>query len=338
MGRGGPIKYENSVKTLKTVVGAPGVSALLILIVILATFHLYTGIFLTERNIELMLTIVPELGIVTLGIVILMIAREFDLSVGSVFGLGPMVMNALYTSAGLPPWLAIILALAACASVGLFSGAITVYRRIPSFIVTLGMLFMARSVVIILVGPRPPMPDNVPFDFFVYDFGLVRASVLWFLGLALVLGIILHRTNIGNWIYATGGHTEAAKDMGIPWRRVKIGCFMLCSTLAGFGGILQTFRVGGSVLPEYGVGLELEAIAAAVIGGTSLFGGAGSVLGALVGALLVRSIDNGFIMARINVEYFRLALGALTIAAVIFNTDLQRFVSGLKVRGENDDG
>ena len=324
-------------KTLKTVIGAPGVSALLILIVILATFHLYTGIFLTERNIELMLTIVPELGIVTLGIVILMIAREFDLSVGSVFGLGPMVMNALYTSGGLPPWLAIILALAACASVGLLNGAITVYRRIPSFIVTLGMLFIARSVVIILVGKRPPMPDNVPFDFFVYDFGLVRASLLWFLGLALVLGIILHRTNIGNWIYATGGHTEAAKDMGIPWRRVKIGCFMLCSALAGLGGILQTFRVGGSVLPEYGVGLELEAIAAAVIGGTSLFGGAGSVLGAIVGALLIRSIDNGFIMARIPIEFFRLALGALTIAAVIFNTDLQRFVSGLKVRGQHDD-
>ena len=325
-------------RVLKKVIETPGVSALIVLVIILVTFHLYTGIFFRPRNIELILSIVPELGVVVLGVVILMIAREFDLSVGSVFGLAPMVMNALYTSAGLHPWLAIVLALAICALVGLFNGVLTVYRRIPSFIVTLGMLFMARSMVVVLTGKRPPRPDNVPYEVFVHDFGIFSASLLWFLGLAIVLGIILHRTNVGNWIYATGGHTEAAKDLGINWRRVKIGCFMLCSMLAGFGGILQTFRVGGSVMPTYGVGLELEAIAAAVIGGTSLFGGVGSVLGALVGVVLVRSIDNGFIIARIDIEFFRLALGGLTIAAVMFNTDLQRLASRLKIREGGRDG
>ncbi len=319
---------------IKKVIGAPGVSALIIFIGILVGFHLYTGIFLTERNIELVLSIAPELGIVVLGVVILMIAREFDLSVGSVFALAPMVMHVLYTSGGLPPWLAIILAVAVAGGVGWINGLVTVYRQIPSFIVTLGMLFIVRSLVVVLVGPRPPVPDNIPFDVFVYDFGIIRASLLWYLGLALVIGIVLHRTNVGNWVYATGGHTQAARDMGISWRRVKMGCFMVCSMLAGFAGILQTFRVGGSVLPTYGVGLELEAIAAAVIGGTSLFGGVGSVLGALVGALLVRSIDNGFIMARVDIEFFRLALGGLTITAVMFNTDLQRWASRLKV----DDG
>ncbi|MDE0202351.1 MAG: ABC transporter permease [Rhodospirillaceae bacterium] len=317
---------------IKKVIGAPGVSALIIFIGILVGFHLYTGIFLTERNIELVLSIAPELGIVVLGVVILMIAREFDLSVGSVFALAPMVMHVLYTSGGLPPWLAIILAVAVAGGVGWINGLVTVYRQIPSFIVTLGMLFIVRSLVVVLVGPRPPVPDNIPFDVFVYDFGIIRASLLWYLGLALVIGIVLHRTNVGNWVYATGGHTQAARDMGISWRRVKMGCFMVCSMLAGFAGILQTFRVGGSVLPTYGVGLELEAIAAAVIGGTSLFGGVGSVLGALVGALLVRSIDNGFIMARVDIEFFRLALGGLTITAVMFNTDLQRWASSLKVK------
>ena len=324
--------------SLKKVIGAPGVSALLILIAILVGFHFYTGLFLTERNIELVLNIAPELGIVVLGVVVLMIAREFDLSVGSVFGLAPMVMHVFYTSVGLPPWLAIILALAVAAGVGWINGLVTVYRQIPSFIVTLGMLFIVRSLVVVLVGPRPPVPDNVPYEVFVYDFGIIRASLLWYVGLAVVIGFVLHRTNVGNWVYATGGHTQAARDMGISWRRVKMGCFMLCSMLAGFAGILQTFRVGGSVLPSYGVGLELEAIAAAVIGGTSLFGGVGSVLGALVGALLVRSIDNGFVMARVDIEFFRFALGALTIAAVMFNTDLQRFASSLKVREGGRDG
>ena len=324
---------------IKKVIGAPGVSALIIFIGILVGFHLYTGIFLTERNIELVLSIAPELGIVVLGVVILMIAREFDLSVGSVFALAPMVMHVLYTSGGLPPWLAIILAVAVAGGVGWINGLVTVYRQIPSFIVTLGMLFIVRSLVVVLVGPRPPVPDNIPFDVFVYDFGIIRASLLWYLGLALVIGIVLHRTNVGNWVYATGGHTQAARDMGISWRRVKMGCFMVCSMLAGFAGILQTFRVGGSVLPTYGVGLELEAIAAAVIGGTSLFGGVGSVLGALVGALLVRSIDNGFIMARVDIEFFRLALGGLTITAVMFNTDLQRWASSLKIKdGDRDRG
>ena len=130
----------------------------------------------------------------------------------------------------------------------------------------------------------------------------------------------------------------SATVLGLAWLSERAGP-KTAGVLAGFGGILQTFRVGGSVMPTYGVGLELEAIAAAVIGGTSLFGGVGSVLGALVGVVLVRSIDNGFIIARIDIEFFRLALGGLTIAAVMFNTDLQRLASRLKIDdGDRDRG
>jgi simple sugar transport system permease protein len=146
--------------------------------------------------------------------------------------------------------------------------------------------------------------------------------MLWFVAFALALGVMLHLSNIGNWIYATGGHPQAAADMGIDTRRVKLFAFMLCSFLAGFAGMITTFRLK-SALPSLGEGLELQAIAAAVIGGTALRGGIGSVLGFIIGAGLIRVIDNGLVMARIDANWFRFAIGGLTIVAVILNTWLR---------------
>ena len=324
-------------RSLLPILTVPGVSALIVLILIYLGFQLKTGIFLSERNITLIMNILPELGIPVLGVTILMIAREFDLSVGSVFAFTPMFMYMLYSGYEVNPSLAIVIALAAAAGIGFANGWITVHRGIPSFVTTLGMMFMVRSGVILMTGSWAPdkntTPSNIPFDFFVYDFGPFRASMLWYVGLIIVLAIVLHRSNVGNWLFATGGSPEASNAMGLNTNRIKIGAFMLCSVLAGFAGILQTFRLSGTVLPSYGIGMELEAIAAAVIGGASLFGGRGTILGAVVGALLIRSIDNGFIMARVDAEYFRLAIGALTIFAVMMNIDIVRFAKKSKSRG-----
>ena len=140
---------------------------------------------------------------------------------------------------------------------------------------------------------------------------------------AVILGVMLHFSNLGNWIFATGGQRQAADDMGIDTRRVKLFCFMLCSFLAGFAGMITTFRLK-SALPALGEGLELQAIAAAVIGGTALTGGIGSVIGIIVGTCLIRAIDNGLVMARIDANWFRFAIGALTIVAVILNTTVRQ--------------
>lgn len=147
--------------------------------------------------------------------------------------------------------------------------------------------------------------------------------MIWFAGFAVVLGVMLHFTNLGNWIYATGGQPQAAADMGINTRRVKMFCFMLCSFLAGFAGMVTTFRLR-SALPALGEGLELQAIAAAVIGGTSLMGGIGSIIGFIVGTGLIRVIDNGLVMARIDANWFKFAIGALTIFAVVLNMWVRR--------------
>ncbi|HEX6014708.1 MAG TPA: ABC transporter permease [Geminicoccaceae bacterium] len=308
----------------KALLSRPEIAALLMLLVVIAGFSAYAPQFASSGNMRVMLFALPELGIVALGVGILMIAGEFDLSVGSVFALVPMLIVVAMGKWGLPPALAILLGLGLGLLVGYLNGWITLTFSIPSFVTTLGMLFMARSIATVLSGGfPPPFPANTPTWLFVADLGLFRASMLWFALFALMLGVMLHYSNLGNWIFATGGQRQAADDMGIDTRRVKLFCFMLCSFLAGFAGMITTFRLK-SALPALGEGLELQEIAAAVIGGTSLTGGIGSVIGYVVGTGLIRVIDNGLVMARIDANWFRFAIGALTIVAVILNSTVRQ--------------
>ncbi len=304
----------------KTLLSRPEISALVMLVVVVVAFSIYAPQFASYGNTRVLLFSLPELGIVVLGVGILMIAGEFDLSVGSVFALVPMLMVIAMGRWGVPPIIAMLMGFALALAVGYVNGWITLTFNIPSFVTTLGMLFMARSLATVLSGGfPPPFPANLPTELFVADLGLFRSSMVWFAGFALILGLVLHFSNLGNWIFATGGQSQAAADMGIDTRKVKLFCFMLCSFLAGFAGMITTLRLR-SALPALGEGLELQAIAAAVIGGTALTGGIGSLVGFLVGTALIRVIDNGLVMARIDANWFRFAIGALTIVAVILNT------------------
>ncbi len=318
-------------KLTKTLLSRPEISALVMLLVVMAGFTLYAPQFASSGNARVILFAVPELGIVALGVGILMIAGEFDLSVGSVFALVPMVIVVVMGRFGLDPALAITLGLASALLVGYINGWITLAFGIPSFVTTLGMLFIVRSLATVLSGGfPPPFPAATPTGLFVADLGLFRSSMLWFAAFILILAVMLQATNLGNWIYATGGQRQAADDMGIDTRRVKLFCFMLCSLVAGFAGMITTFRLR-SALPSLGEGLELQAIAAAVIGGTALTGGIGSVVGFVIGTLLIRVIDNGLVMARIDANWFRFAIGALTILAVILNTTLRARARTMKI-------
>jgi simple sugar transport system permease protein len=329
VGRPAPSGFKATVKAL---LSRPELSALLMAVVIVIAFEIWTGgNFVSVQNMKVVLPLLPELGIVALGVVILMIAGEFDLSVGSVFALVPMFGHILMTRWGLDPYSGLIVSLAAGVALGWVNGMITLRFGIPSFIATLGMFYLARSLAVVLTGGfPPPMPSDVPLDLFVYNFGSFRASLIWYAGIALILGFVLHKSNFGNWIFATGGQRIAAQDMGVNVRKIKMICFMLCAFLAGFAGTLQTYRLK-SPLPNIGTGLELEAIAAAVIGGALLTGGVGSIIGAIIGAFLIRAIDNGLAMSRVNGEWFRAFLGILLVLAVIINIDIRRRASNMKV-------
>ena len=321
----------------KLLLSRPEIAAIIVAIALAAGLGLGGERFMTAGNLRVILAIVPELGLIALGATILMISGEFDLSVGSVFAFGTVVPVILVAKFGVDPWVGFAVATAAAMIIGYANAFITLRFRIPSFVATLGMLFIIRSSAVVASGGFPPrwpkhMPDMV-FVGYLSEGGIVRASLLWYLGVALVLGWLLHRTNFGNWIYASGAHKQSAQDMGINTRRVKTVCFMICSTLAAWAGIVQALRTH-SAFPSVGNGYELQAIAAAVIGGVALFGGAGSILGPIIGIIIIRMLDNGIVMARVDSAYFKLFIGGLTVAAVVLNVVLRRRAERIRLESE----
>lgn len=319
---------------LKIYMERPELAGLALLVVLVVFFQVKSGgIFLGGTNMQGMLGILPEMALVALGVTILMICGEFDLSVGSVFALTPMAI-AVMLNASIPFPVALFLGLMLAGAVGFANGYITIRYAIPSFITTLGMLFIARSLTVVISGGFPPLlPTDIPswlFSGFVGPGNVVRMSFVWFALIAAALAALLSLTNFGNWVKATGGQLDAAVNMGIPVNATKISCFVLCSVLAGFAGLIQVMRLG-SPLPSLGEGLELQAVAAAVIGGTALTGGIGTVFGAIIGATLIRVIDNGLVLSRVDANWFKFAIGMLLVFAVVSNSWLRRTARRIKL-------
>lgn len=301
------------------------VSVTLILASVMTIFYCIQPKFLSSSNISVLLRITPELGIVALGVTLLMIGGEIDLSVGSVFGFAPLVMASLL-NLGTSTWLAFAAVMIMCMIIGAVQGVITVKTGIPSFITTLGGMLIWRGVALAITGGHP-LYFNPSSDFSYIFTGkilpFIHAQLIIFLILLIILQFLLERTKFGNWIYGVGGNKDAAEAAGINIKYVKIILFIICSTLAGLGGIIQSTRFG-QAMPNQGSGLEFDAIAAAVIGGTSLFGGVGTLIGTMLGEFLCRIIENGLIIIRAPSYYFRLYIGIIIIAAVIGNLYIQR--------------
>lgn len=297
-------------------------------VVVFVGFSFTATRFLTADSLASILTVAAELGIVSAGITFLMISGEFDLSVGSVLGVASMIF-ALAARGGWPLLAGWVLALLAAAAIGLVNGFVTVRARIPSFITTLGTMMFWRGILLAVTGGFPVtyFPREMPTMFFALNgrfFGQFRTSALWFLGLAVLLNVVLTRTRYGNAVYATGGNREAARVLGIPTDRVKLANFMVSAMFAGLAGCIQFARFF-SVDPMRGLGLELEAIAAAVIGGTLLSGGAGNLVGTLFGVLLVGMVRSGLVQAGAPAYWYQAFVGLIVVVAVVVNTSLRRW-------------
>ena len=325
-------------RILKIYLEKPELAGVVLLVALVVIFEIRSnGVSLSPENLRGVLGILPEVGLVAVGVTILMICGEFDLSVGSVFALMPMSV-AIMLNHGIPFVLAVVIGLLISAAIGFINGYVTIRFAIPSFIATLGMLFMARSLTVVISGGFPPLLPSIPswvFTQYVGPGGLIRMSFIWFVAISLAAAVLLSWTNFGNWIKSTGGQIDAATSMGVPVNRVKIICFMLCAMLAGFAGLVQVLRLN-SPLPSIGVGLELQAVAAAVIGGTALSGGVGTVLGGIIGALLIRVIDNGLVLSQVNANWFQFAIGFLTVVAVVGNSWLRRTARRIKIKVEHE--
>jgi len=268
-----------------------------------------------------------------------MITAEIDLSVASTFALAPYTMGLLSVTWGVPLAIGAVVGIALCVLVGVVNGVITVRFRVPSLITTVGTLFFVQGIVVSIYNSQPIMtPVEEPFnEFFGESLYNPRADallswhsltafspVLWAILVVAVMSVILNRTTFGLHTIATGSNPIGAREIGVRTDRIKVYNFMIAGGLAGFAGIINTLQFS-SADPAAGAGfLNLEAIAAAVIGGTSLLGGSGTVVGALIGAFVVSTLNNGLVMIGAQATVSDIFLGAGILAAMILNVQVDR--------------
>jgi len=294
---------------------------LIAVIALAVVFSIANSMFLSPSNLLITVRMASELGIMSVGVTLLMIAGEFDLSIGSTYALSPMVTAILYSNFNVPIIFAVMVALMLALVLGFINGFVTTKAGIPSFITTLGTMLIYRAVVLVMVGG---MPTKIRSQAIISNVigGTIGeffpVAIIWFLFFIGISYYILEHTAFGNKIRATGGNKEAAIAAGIKTTRVKIITFMFVSFLAAFAGHVQCFRLG-SVAPLNGRGFELQAIAASVIGGTSLLGGCGTTIGTALGALITGMIRNGIVLLGVSVYWQDGFLGIVLIVAVIIN-------------------
>jgi simple sugar transport system permease protein len=278
--------------------------------------------YLSAGNVSVMLKAIPVLGIIAMGAGILMIAGEFDLSIGSNFTFTAIVM-AMLVEGGLSAFIAAPIGMLIGIGIGLLNGLITLRFDIPSFIVTLGAMLFWRGMALFVHGSAGQRfaPEPAFTSLMAGNVAGLEAAFIWFVVLALFFWLLLHHHRLGNHFFAVGGNRQAANAIGINPVRVKMIAFGIAGLCAAFGDILATARVG-SVLPGQGTGLELQAIAACVIGGVALTGGSGTILGIFLGASLIYTIQDILLLVRAPGFYLDIFVGILIVGAVIFNREI----------------
>ena len=325
-----------------------------------------TGMFSPE-GVMTWSTVSAQFVIIAVGACLLMIAGEFDLSVGSMIGFAGIVIAITSVTWGWPVWLSIFTAFALAMAIGALNGYLVIKTGLPSFIVTLAFLYILRGLTIfgaiaatrktIIGGVReaaegdwlaPLFGGTIFTGLFQWlaDIGLldtfsrgtrvgqpivdgIPMLIVWAVALLIFGHILLTRTRFGNWIYASGGDAQAARYAGVPVNRVKILMFMFTAFCATVFATAQVMEFG-SAAADRGILKEFEAIISVVIGGALLTGGYGSVIGAALGALIFGVVQQGLFFAGVESSLFRVFLGVILLLAVILNTYIRRMITGEK--------
>jgi simple sugar transport system permease protein len=276
--------------------------------------------YLSGPNMSVMLQAIPSLGIVALGVGVLMIAGEFDLSVGTAATFVSVVAAMLMNTMSISVWIASAVAIVLGTLIGTLNGLITLQFAMPSFIVTLGGLLFWHGMTFLVHGAQSIgfKPDPVFQFVFGGSLGLVGTSFLWLILCCVGFHMMLQHHRLGNQIFAVGGNRDAATAIGISPRKIKLIAFSIAGAMAAFSGIISATRVN-SINPAQGQGVELQAIAACVIGGLALTGGRGGILGIFLGAALIYTIQDVLLLMRAPGFYLDIFVGALIVIAVIFN-------------------
>ena len=309
----------------------PEFGPFVLLVIELAVFGGINPDFLSPQNISNIMAFTVELGLIALAMTLLMTSGEFDLSVGSLFGFAPVLMWTLFNSGATSLGIAFVIALVGAALIGLFNGLFVTRLKIPSFLVTLGMLLVVRGTALFVTDGFPqrtwsaegmPLADALVGTFYIGSFR-VYMSLFWFAGFALVLGYVLTQTKAGNWIQASGGNANAARARGVNVNATKIWLFVLCSTLASLAGIISSIRTAAAN-PNSGTGYELEVIAMVVIGGTALTGGRGTIIGTVLGIFILRVMRNGIVLIGVPGLAYNIFIGAIILGMMALHSWLER--------------
>ena len=291
--------------------------------------------FLTPGNFANLIAALMEVAIMALPMTLIIVAGEIDLSVESMAGLASSLLGFLW-AAGVPLSVAIPLVLLVGALGGLLNGLLVARGGLPSLVVTLGTLALFRGLALIILGPRGI--SNFPPAFTELGFGSVPGTLIpWpfviFLGLALILGIVLHRTWVGRQIYAIGKNTGAARFSGVRVTRVRTGLFVLSGLVAALAGIILTSRLS-SARADAGAGMTLTVVTVVLLGGVNIFGGSGTIPGVALAVIAVAVMQNALRLASVTVEVQSIALGLLLILSVVIPNFAHRAKSAIdRVRG-----
>lgn len=308
-----PLNWTTKVRDLGVLVAAIGIGI---------GFALIAPGFLSTYNLLNLLRQTAELGIIAMAMTVLIVSGEFDLSVGATYAVTGVVAGLLFKVAGVNIWIAACGGLSAALILGFLNGLLVTSARMNSFIATLATMMVFRGLAMVLSQGQPisSFPDLAFFEVVgrAKLFGSIPVPILWLAVWGFLLYVLLHRTTYGVTVFATGDNREAANLAGIRTDRVKRLNFLLTALAAGVAGLISMGYLK-TVTPTQGTGLELEAIAAAVIGGTSMRGGVGSVFGAFLGALIMAEIRTGLVLMGTNAYLQDACVGLIIAIAVILN-------------------
>jgi simple sugar transport system permease protein len=300
-------------------------SVLLVALALVVYFQTQVS-FLTHDNLVNLSQATAPAAIVAVGIVLLLVAGEIDLSVGMVFALSPFLMHYAVDFYHVPVIPAILIALVVASGIGFVNGFISIKLRVPSFVTTLGTFYALQGVVLTTSHAYPAeIPKSAEGTIRSWLGAAPWAELIWCLIIVAVFHVILTRTRWGLYTISVGGNPLGATEAGIRAGRIKIGNFMITSVLGAFAGIMEAFRVH-TIDPNLGggTGITFTAISAAVIGGTALAGGSGTIIGALLGSLVLAELQNGFNLIGISANPFFLILGGAILVSMIANQYLSR--------------
>lgn len=315
----------------KRIFARPEAGPAILLVLLIVVFTAINPAFMSVLNVSNTLAFTVELGLIALAMTLLMTAGEFDLSVGAVFGLTPVLMWGLFNSGATSMLVAFLFGIGIAALIGVVNGWFVTALKIPSFLVTLGMLLVARGTALFITDGFPQRTWSAEGEWLAsllvgdIRLGALRLymSLFWFVAFAVLLHYVLTGTKAGNWIQAAGGNANAALARGVNVARTKIALFVLSAVLSGFAGVISSIRTSAAN-PNSGTGYELEVIAMVVIGGTSLLGGRGTIIGTILGIFILRLMRNGIVMIGVPGLAYNIFIGAIILGMMALHSWLDR--------------